>query len=106
MVLFFRDHTKKSPNATKMGVLAGTRENTNGTFGCKNAILGRGLEKGVLLSVIHKSRVLLKTQFYSVLIKHSFAEITAKNRNLLKKLGVVCQHVKGVFLFFLIVFVF
>ena len=42
---FFGDLTK-SPNTTKIGVSANTRETQNDTFGLKRGVFGKGLEKG------------------------------------------------------------
>ena len=56
----------RSPNTTKIGVSAGTRENPKWHFWFENRCFGRVLEKGSLLSVIHKSCALLKTLFWGV----------------------------------------
>ena len=61
-----------------------------------------GVSTGVLISVMHKSCVLLKTPFLSVSANHSFAEIKEcklQKRQMYQKLGVVCQHAKRCFLF-------
>ena len=85
---FLCEHTK-SPNTTKLGLSAGTGENPKWHFWLQKRHFGKGPRKGALLSVICKSCVLLKTQFY--------------NRSL-PKIGVVCQHAiqfwGGSFLFF------
>ena len=56
------DHTR-SPNTTKIGVSAGTREKPKWHFWFQKSHFGKGPRKGALLSVIHKSYALLKTQF-------------------------------------------
>ena len=62
-----------------------------------------GASKGALLSVMLKSCVRLKIVFFSVFSKHSFAEIKECKLNKTEihpKLGVCCQHAKGVFCLF------
>ena len=104
MVLFC-GHTK-SQNTTKQGFQGAQEKTQNGTFGFR-CHFGKGPRKGVLLSVIHKSCVLLKTQFYCVFSQTQLCrnkECKLKIHKFTKKYGVVCQHTKRCFLFVFFVF--
>ena len=77
MVLFCAH--SKSPNTTKIGVSAGTWGKPKMTLLVAKVPFWEGASKAVLLSVIPKSCVLLKTLFYCVFSEHSFAEIKECN---------------------------
>ena len=109
---FFVAHSK-SPKS------AGTRETQNGTFGCKSAILGRGLERGLYYLWYLKAVLCWKHIFRVLAPKHSFADmrecnLNKKKQKFTKNKGLFAKMQKVffwsvfcflVFFFFLCVFV-
>ena len=79
----FCDHTK-SPDTTKYRGFSRHRGKPKMAFWFQKCHFGKGPPNELWLSGIHKSCALLRTLFYSVFSKHSFAEI--------KECKLKCRH--------------
>ena len=107
-------HRKRKAETYTMKTKTKTTEkitSQNGTFGCKSAILGRGLERGFYYLWYLKAVLCWKHFFIVFSAKHSFAELkecNLKKQKFTKKKGLFAEMQKGVFLvcFFLVVLFF
>ena len=74
MVPFFCGHCKRQ-STIKLGLQQAQGKTLNGTFACKNAILGRALERGLYYLWSLEALFAENTVFIVLSAKHSFADM-------------------------------